>query len=159
MVTTSRDIARTSIRTQMDLVRGCELVDGTVVDNIRLGRSDISSEDVRSVLDRLGVLDELLELPDGLRTQISPTGAPLSRATALILMLARAAIGLPRAIVIDGLLDELDEASLSGALAILCDPGAPWTLVVFTNREAVWAAMDRVVELVYPKANHGGPSL
>ncbi len=154
-----RDIARTSIRTQMDLVRGCELVDGTVVDNIRLGRSDISNEDVRSVLDRLGVLDELLELPDGLRTQISPTGAPLSRATALILMLARAAIGLPRAIVIDGLLDELDEASLSGALAILCDPGAPWTLVVFTNREAVWAAMDRVVELVYPKANHGGPSL
>ena len=154
-----QDIARMSIRTQMDLVNGCELIGGSVVDNIRLGRSDISNEDVRNVLERLGILDGLLQLPDGLRTQISSCGAPLSRSTALMLMLARSAVGRPRAIVIDNVLDELDEASLSGALTVLCDPGAPWTLLIFTSRDAVCAEMDRVIELAQPSASHGGLSV
>ncbi|MDJ0820033.1 MAG: ATP-binding cassette domain-containing protein [Desulfobacterales bacterium] len=149
------DIARMSIRTQIDLVRGCELVDGSVMDNIRLGRSDISGEKIRRVLDRLGILDELLELQNGLRTEVSRSGAPLSRTMVLMLMLARAAVGAPRALVIDGVLDELDQASLSGALAVLCDRNAPWTLLVTTIRDAVSAEMERVIELDQPSAYQG----
>ena len=147
-----------SIRTQIDLVRGCELIDGSVMDNIRLGRSDISSEKIRRVLERLGILDELLELPNGLRTEVSRSGAPLSRKMVLMLMLARTAVGLPRVIVIDGVLDELDQASLSGAIAVLCDRNAPWTLLVTTTRDAVCAEMERVIELIQPSAYQGEQS-
>jgi hypothetical protein len=72
-----------------------------------------------------------------------------------MLMLARTAVGLPRAIVIDGVLDELDQASLSGAVAVLCDPGAPWTLLVTTCRDRVCAEMERVIELVHPSIHQG----
>jgi ABC-type bacteriocin/lantibiotic exporter with double-glycine peptidase domain len=153
-----RGVARSSIRTQIDLIRGVEPVVGSVVDNMRLGRSGISSEDLRNALARLGILNEMLELPDGLRTEISADGVPLSRTTMLMLMIARMIVGRPRAVVIDSILDELDEASLARALAILIDPAAPWTLLVFTSRDEVCAAMDRVVELIPPAGVDGGPS-
>ncbi|MEM7200291.1 MAG: ATP-binding cassette domain-containing protein [Planctomycetota bacterium] len=142
-----RDIAKISIRTQMDLVKGFEIVQGTILENARLGRSDVTNAEVRDSLARLGILDELQALPDGLNTEISSAGAPLSRATAQLLMVARASVGGPRAIVIDAVLDELDAVSRERALAALNDPAAPWTLVVFTAHPAVRDAMSRVIEL------------
>ena len=150
-----REIADDSVRLQMNLVKGFEIVDGSVLDNVRLGRTDISTEDIRDALRRLGILDDLLALPEGLRTQISSVGAPLSRVTALLLMLARSTVGQPRAIVVDGVLDELHGASLRTALAALTDPAAPWTLLVLTSREDIGATMDRTVNLTQRKSPPG----
>lgn len=85
-----RDIADVSIRSQLELVKGLEIVEGTILDNIRLGRSDVTATQIRTMLERFGILEEILELPHGLRNPISASGAPLSRATALLLILARA---------------------------------------------------------------------
>jgi ABC-type multidrug transport system fused ATPase/permease subunit len=145
-----RDVARDSLRTQMDLIKGLEIVEGSALENVRLGRSDVPLEEVRDALAAFGILDELLELPEGLRTELSCAGTPLSRATAQLLMLARATVGQPRAIVVDGVLDELDPEALSRALAVLTDRRRTWTLLVFTAREDIAAAMDRVVELEGP---------
>ena len=65
-------------------------------------------------------------------------------------MLARASVGHPRIIVIDDVLDQIDPESLSRAVAVLADPLAPWSLLVFTSRQEVCAAMDRTVLLESP---------
>ena len=147
-----RNIANVSLRSQMDLIEDLEIVSGTVLDNIRLGRSDISSADVRDALVQFGILDELLALPEGLRTELSSSGAPLSRTTAQLLVLARCVVGRPRAIVLDRVLDELDRDSIPRALGVLTDKDAPWTLLVFTSRDDVCEMMnpDRIVELGSP---------
>jgi ABC-type bacteriocin/lantibiotic exporter with double-glycine peptidase domain len=145
-----RDIADVSIRTHLELVKDFEIVGGTILDNVRLGRSDVSIAQVRKMLERYGILEELTALPQGLRTPISSSGAPLSRSTALLLMLARASVGHPRIIVIDDVLDQIDPESLSRAVAVLADPLAPWSLLVFTSRQEVCAAMDRTVLLESP---------
>ncbi|MGA1607917.1 MAG: ATP-binding cassette domain-containing protein [Planctomycetota bacterium] len=142
-----REIAKVSVRTQLDLVIGLEVVEGSIVDNVRLGRSDVSTQEIRDALGRFGVLAEFVALPDGLRTTLLQDGAPLSRNSVLLLMLARATVGAPRAIVIDGTLDELDPVSRAQAIEVLTDAGAPWTLVVFTSSPEVAASVGRTVPI------------
>ena len=141
------DVANSSIRFHMNLVKGFELVEGSVIENVRLGQSDVSIDEVRDALALFGILDELMELPDGLRTQIGYQGTPLSQSTAYLLMLARSIVGGPRAIVVDTLLDELDRPCRERALGVLAGPEAPWTLLVLTNSEEVCAVFDRVYRL------------
>ncbi|MBK8976169.1 MAG: ATP-binding cassette domain-containing protein [Planctomycetes bacterium] len=139
-----RDIANSSIRFHMNLVKGFEIVSGSILENVRLGRSEVTIDEVRDALGRFGILDELMALPDGLRTEIGYEGAPLSRGTARLLMLARAIVGRPRAIVVDGILDNLDDASARRALATLAGSEASWTLVLLTAREDLCEGFDEV---------------
>lgn len=145
-----RDIADVSIRSQLELVKDLEIVEGTILDNIRLGRSDVTATQIRKMLERFGILEEITELPHGLRTPLSSTGAPLSRSTVLLLMLARACVCSPRLIVIDDTLDQIDSESLSRVMTVLTDPSSSWSLLVFTNRPDVVAAMDKIVQLDSP---------
>lgn len=145
-----RDIADVSIRSQLELVKNLEIVEGTILDNIRLGRSDVTLTQIRQMLERFGILEEITALPHGLRTAISSSGAPLSRSTTLLLMLARACVCRPRIIVIDDVLDQIDPESLSCAMKVLTDPSSPWSLLVFTRRPEVVAAMDKIVQLKSP---------
>ncbi|MDA0373708.1 MAG: ATP-binding cassette domain-containing protein [Planctomycetota bacterium] len=142
-----REIARVSVRTQLDLVTGFEIVEGSILDNVRLGRADVTTQEIRDALDRLGVLSEFAALPDGLRTRLLQDGAPLSRTSALLLTLARATVGAPRAIVVDGTLDELGPGPRARALEALTASDAPWTLVLFTASPELAAQVGRTIEL------------
>lgn len=150
-----REIARVSVRTQLNLVTGFEIVEGSILDNVRLGRSDVSTQEIRDSLERLGLLEEFVGLPDGLRTRLLQDGAPLSRTSALMLMIARAMVGDPRAIVVDGTLDELGPSARARALEALQEPAAPWTLLVFTASPEVARTLGRTVELEPARAIGG----
>ena len=110
------------------LVRGVELFPGTVLDNVRLGREHLSHADVSEALAAVGLLDELQALPDGLATELQPHGRPLSHRQACRLMIARAIVGRPRLIVLDGAIDQIDQHDEQERLAaMLFAPDAPWT--------------------------------
>jgi ABC-type bacteriocin/lantibiotic exporter with double-glycine peptidase domain len=145
-----RDIADVSIRSQLELVKGLEIAEGTILDNIRLGRSDVTTIQIRTMLERFGILEEIMALPHGLKNPISSSGAPLSRSTALLLILARACVCRPRIIIIDDVLDQIDSESLSRVMTVLTAPSSPWSLLVFTSRPDVETAMDRVVRIESP---------
>ncbi|MCA9224663.1 MAG: ABC transporter ATP-binding protein, partial [Planctomycetales bacterium] len=95
----------------------------------------------------VGLLDELLQLPEGLNTMLQTGGAPLSASQATRLMLARAIVGRPRLLLIDSTLDSLADESLAEVLASLTRDNAPWTLLVATGRRAILDACDRVISL------------
>lgn len=151
-----RGIAPASIRAQINLVKGFEIVAGDLIDNVRLGRSDVSHDEVRQALQRFGILDDLLSLPDGLRTQISVTGAPLSTNTVRLLMLARSVVGGSRAVVIDSLLDEMEPGLVTRALQALRESLPGCTLIVLTARPEIARQLRRVVELPARAVPAGG---
>lgn len=141
-----RSLPPVDLREHVALVRGLEVFPGSIVDNVRLGRDDLSLADVTDALRRVGLLDELLALPDGLSTRLHPSGRPLSSGQAWRLMFARAIVGQPRLLVVDGALDRIDlSASGHATLTMVCDPAAPWTLVCITDAEAVLARCSRVI--------------
>lgn len=141
-----RSLPPVDLREHVALVRGLEVFPGSIVDNVRLGRDDLSLADVTDALRRVGLLDELLALPEGLSTRLHPSGRPLSSGQAWRLMFARAIVGQPRLLVVDGALDRIDlSASGHATLTMLCDPAAPWTLVCITDAEAVLGRCSRVI--------------
>jgi putative ABC transport system ATP-binding protein len=94
------------------------------------------------------LLDELSLLPEALADiELGSSGAPLSYAQLLRLLLARAMAGRPGLLIVDGILDEMDEATRHRVTAALCARDTPWTLLVMTRSPAVAALCGRIVEL------------
>ena len=143
-----RSLPLRSLRRDVALVRAVELFPGTVLENIRLGREDLSYTDITRALEDVGLLEELLAMPDGLDTELHPHGRPLSYRQACRLMIARAIAGRPRLIIVDGALDQIDRREDDQRLtSVLFAPGAPWTLVCITDRPDLLAQCTRVVLL------------
>lgn len=121
------------LRHQVALVRGHEIVDATIAENVRLGRDDIGLDQVRRVLDVVGLIDAVLDFPGGLDTRLRPGGSPLSSTQRAQLVLARAIVGDPRLLLIDETLDAMDPATLAALDHCLFAAGNPWTLVLATR--------------------------
>ena len=143
-----RSLPLSSLRRDVALVRGVELFPGTVLDNVRLGRDDLSHADISRALEAVGLLEELLGMPKGLDTELHPHGRPLSHRQACRLMIARAIAGRPRLIILDGALDQLDRREDQERLATaIFSLDAPWTLFCVTERPDLLARCTRVVRL------------
>ncbi|MFM8333707.1 MAG: peptidase domain-containing ABC transporter [Candidatus Methylumidiphilus sp.] len=137
-----------ALRTRVALVGHMEIVEDSMLENVRLGRPGISVGAVCQVLAAVGLLDELALLPEALADmELGPGGAPLSHEQCLRLLLARAMVGRPGLLVLDGVLDEMDAAARTRVAPALFAADAPWTLLVLTRSPQVAALCGRVVEL------------
>jgi len=142
-----RDLRLEALHARIAVVGRSEIIEDSVIENVRVGRSDMDLETIRASLRAVGLADELAALAQGLSTRLGPNGAPLSSGQSRRLMLARAMAGKPTLLVIDGLLDDLDERSRQAAGYALSQPDAGWTLIVLTQRQEVADACDRVIVL------------
>jgi putative ABC transport system ATP-binding protein len=143
-----RNVPLDRLRDHVALVRQVELFSASIIDNVRLGRAHLSLAEVTAALDAVGLTGELLELPDGLGTVLQPHGRPLSSRQACRLMIARAIVGRPRLLVLDGILDQVDRAQEREQLvSLLFAPTAPWTLLCITERPDLLARCSRLMRL------------
>jgi putative ABC transport system ATP-binding protein len=136
-----------ALRAEVALVRDTEIFEGTIAENVSLGRAGLDIDRVRRALAVVGLSQEIARLPNGLETVLASGGAPLSRGQAARLALARALAGRPRLLLVDGVLDRLDARSRALASAAIFDDRAPWTLIVATRREDVRALCNRCLVL------------
>lgn len=142
----ARSLDRAATRLQIALVGKTETFAGTVAENIRVGRTELSALDVQRALDMVGLDDRVARLPQGAATPLASDGLPLSTNELLRLSIARAIAGRPRLLLIDGLLDGLDMRDCPQLLEALFDRQAPWTLVVVTARDDIRNRCDKTVE-------------
>ena len=142
----ARSLDRRAVRQHISYIGRPEVFEGSVIENVRLGRSDLSALDVRRALDMVGLVDRIARLPDSLETMLTPEGRPLSSNEISRLAIARAVVGRPRLLLLDGMLDGLDIEACPELLDALFDPTAPWTLVVVSARQDIRARCTRIVE-------------
>mgnify|MGYP000329903790 CR=1 FL=1 len=135
------------------LVRGPDLIHGTVYENVVLGRPRASILEVRRALQRVHLDAAVQALPDGPDTVLTQFGLPLSTPQVLRLMVARALVARPRLLVLDGALDGLTDEDCEAVLGPLLDLRAPWTLVVFTTQDRVARRLHESVVL-RPETTH-----
>ncbi|MFO0805109.1 MAG: ABC transporter ATP-binding protein [Gemmataceae bacterium] len=157
-----RELSLEHLRTQVSLVeeRGGMII-GTVMDNIRLGRLELSPADIRDSLQAVGLMSVVHALPHGLETPLMPGGNPLSATQGMLLTISRALAGRPRLLLLDGVLDSIDLRECPELLSRLFDRSAPWTLLVATSDPDVIRLCDRTIELAPTGTsvitNTGGP--
>ncbi len=140
-----RELSPEHLRERVALVGGAEIFAGTVLENVRVGRPHLTPADVREALRAVGLIDAVQRLPRGSDTMLIPDGGPLSVDQAVRLTLARAIVGRPRLLIIDGALDALSPAECPELLPRLFDRSAPWTLIVASSDRAVIGMCDRTI--------------
>jgi ATP-binding cassette subfamily B protein len=112
-----------SLHHQMGMVQQQNfLFSGSVLENILLSRPEASVADVRAAAERLGCIDMMDELQDGLETQVGERGAGLSVGQRQLVCFLRAFLADPRIIILDeatSSIDALTESRLQRALSVL----------------------------------------
>jgi ABC-type bacteriocin/lantibiotic exporter with double-glycine peptidase domain len=141
----ARSLDRTAARLNIALVGQAETFAGTVAENIRVGRAELSAADVRRALEMVGLAERIARLPQGVATPLGSDGLPLSTNELLRLSIARAIAGRPQLLLIDGLLDGLDMRDCPELVDSLFDRSAPWTLVIVTARDEILKRCDKTV--------------
>jgi putative ABC transport system ATP-binding protein len=142
-----RSLRLDTLREHVAVVKGVEAIDGTILENVRMGRDEVTLADVRDALRQVGLLDAILEFPDGLDTALWTGGAPLSLGQANRLMVARAIVGQPRLLIVDEALDHMDAEVRERVLPAMLGPNAHWTVLIVTHSDDVARLCDRVIHL------------
>jgi ABC-type bacteriocin/lantibiotic exporter with double-glycine peptidase domain len=148
-----RDLRPDALRRAVSLVRDAEIFHGTLAENVHLERPDVSTSDVREALEDVGLIDEVLRLPDGLETELFDNGYPLTRNQACKLMIARAIVGKPRLLLVDSTIDGLPDQDVRRLTSLLVDARQPWTLVLATGRSDVAEAGKQLLDLTHRRPN------
>ena len=123
------------------------LFSGTVLDNIRVGAPDATSEQVRGALEALGVLDIIDALPDGVNCKVGERGVGLSLGQKQIVGFAREMIADPRVVILDeatSSVDSVTEARVQQALLRLL---VGRTSFVVAHRLSTIVQADQVIVL------------
>lgn len=140
-----RHAALPELRDEVALLRECALIDGTIEENMRLGALGMSREAMNAALAVVGLKSLCDGFEDGLSTQLTVGGAPLSAGQVVRLALARAIAQGPRLLLIDGLLDDLSPEERVAVLARLMEGRARWTLLIVSQSQDILKRCDRVV--------------
>ncbi len=125
-----------SLREHVSLIRGRAIFQGTVLENVSIGRPGAPMTRVRAALEQVGLLDAIRALPKGLDTRLEATGAPLTTGQVVQLQLARAIIAAPKLVVIAVSLEMLSAQARDRCIDAMVDPAAPWSLIALVENSS-----------------------
>ena len=124
-----------------------ELFEGTVLENISMGRERATFENVQWAVKHLGLTPVIREMNDGYDTRLDPTGDKLPRNIVQRLLLARAIADRPRLLLLENVFEAMDEDDQQSIIDFLLDPVHPWTLVAASSSDYLGSHCHRVVRM------------
>ncbi|HNM52039.1 MAG TPA: ATP-binding cassette domain-containing protein, partial [Candidatus Obscuribacter sp.] len=143
-----RDIELASLRRTVGFVGDAnEIFEGTIEDNITLGRSFVTHQDVRWALDVAQFNDDLVKMPDGIKTMLVSGGRNLSRGQVQRLLIARAIAERPRLLVLDEAFTGIDERTKLKIIEALFSADLPWTVLDISHDAEVVMRSSKVYVL------------
>ncbi len=142
-----RELRLDALRRRVELVRNADIVTGTVLENVVFGRLGLGPEEVHAVLRKVGLEDVVAGLPQGLNTRLVPSEHPLTEVQRIRLEFARALIGEPALLVVDGALDGLEPDDAKSLIDALTASDSAFTLIVLSRTMIGASRMDRVLRL------------
>ena len=119
------DICSQSLHRQMGIVLQQNfLFSGTVLENIRVGRTHATDQEVVEAASKLDCLDMINTLPDGFETQVGERGGNLSLGQRQLVCFTRALLANPRILILDeatSSVDTMTEFRIQRALEVLLE--------------------------------------
>lgn len=141
-----RDIDLLSLRDQTAIAgTENELFEGSILDNLRMGRQNVRMEDLMWAMEAVGLTDFINEQPEGLRTELITSAKGFSHSIAAQMELARTIAERPRLLVVKDLYFQIEPKRREQIMRFLTDKAQPWTLVCISNDPHLMKQVDRVV--------------
>ena len=143
----ARDVDARLVREQIAPVASAvELFDGTIEENVSMGRAEVTPADVHAAIERVGLAELVQTLPGGVRTRVG-AASRLTPSAERKIVLARALAGAPRLVVFDHFFHHLDPAYKRTLIRTLTEPGAGWSVLAVSHDPVFLAACDRIYVL------------
>jgi ABC-type bacteriocin/lantibiotic exporter with double-glycine peptidase domain len=124
-----------------------QLFEGTVFDNIALGRDGATFENVKWAVKNLGLAEFIKALPQGYDTIIDPEGRKFSKGMIDKLLLARAIADKPRLLLIKDAFQSVRAEEKKTIVDFLMREDQPWTLVAVSSDDYIARKVDRILLL------------
>ncbi|TNE71040.1 ATP-binding cassette domain-containing protein [bacterium] len=112
-----------------------ELFQGSLRDNITMGRKNISDERIKQFAEKLFWDTSLKKLPDGLETILDPNANRLPKSLARKIILTRALIHEPKLVLIEDNLQHLSTDERKKIWEFLTCEDSPFTLIAISNNK------------------------
>jgi ABC-type bacteriocin/lantibiotic exporter with double-glycine peptidase domain len=143
---TLRSMNRAALREQIGQVLATtDLFDGTIEDNISVGRRFVDRAAVVKALRDVGVDDVVQSMPQGIQSTIINGGANLSAATASKLLVAQGIVGRPRLLLLDDFFQNLDDEYRTQLIRLLMDRSSPHTVIAVSHDPEFLSACDLII--------------
>lgn len=144
-----RNLNRDSLLEEVgDYVAQEELLDGTLLENIAVGRSTISLEKVMAAIHCAGLQDYVNSLPDGLNTRLVGGGMRVPGSVSRKIIIARAVVGTPRLLLLDDFLLGVERKEKKRILEVLFSEKKGQTIVLVSNDPFIMQNCQRVFFLM-----------
>lgn len=123
------------------------LFDGSIAQNIALGRPDASAQEIEQAAKRAGIADFIKTLPDGYDTQMGQMAARLSGGERQRVGIARTMLMNPDVIVMDEPTSSLDVLHEKELLQTLRDECSDKMVLIVSHRRSTLTDCDRIIHL------------
>ena len=117
----------------------------TIRYNLLLGNDQYSDNELLSVCEKVGLLDLIMKLPNGLDTKIGVKGNGLSGGQKQRLMIARILLKKADIIIFDEATSALDDSTENIILEELEKLGRDITLIIISHRHSTIKNCDRII--------------
>lgn len=143
-----RDLDRESLRRQLAVVlQQPFLFSKTLGDNLRLGRTDATHDEVDAAVRMADVHATIQKFDEGYETMVGERGVTLSGGQRQRVALARALLQRPSVLILDDALSAVDTATESAILSGLRERRGKQTTLVIAHRLSTLALADHIVVL------------
>jgi ATP-binding cassette subfamily B protein len=123
-----------------------DIFQGTLWENITMGNKDIRLIDITDVIEKCGLSDFLESLPQGLDTQLAPTGKRLPMKTRQGILLARALLGKRQLVLLEEPFTGIEHRFKMMTLDFLKNDQEA-TVIIASNDQEVAKQCDKVLYL------------
>ncbi len=141
-----RDLDLTHLRDRMGKnISPEDIFDGTIYENVTVGKPMESVQDALDAISRVGLTDEINRLPHGLNTHVVSGGKGLSSSFIQRLILARCLAKKPSLLILNDFFSGMKKEVKLDLIRAIISPENGYTLLAVSNDPLVMAACQRVL--------------
>jgi ATP-binding cassette, subfamily B, bacterial len=124
-----------------------DIFEGTLYENIALGNSSITTEEIIELSEKIGLSSFITSLPYGFDSKIEPTGRRLSGGIIRKILLLRALVAKPKLLLLEEPFQGFDVSNQLLIKNYLLKQTANATCVVITNDESFARTCDYIIKM------------
>ncbi len=137
-----------SLRKKMGVfLYNTDVFEGTVLENITMGRQGITQEEITKLAYELGFSSFIQSLKNGFETEVDPAGKKMSTTSVQIIILLRAFIEKPDFLLLEEPWNNFNKELKDSFIDYIFNKMEDTTLVIATNDSSYLEKVDIVLEL------------
>lgn len=135
-----------SLRSIMGTCLSNELLfDGNIIDNITMGRKNISFEDIEWVTEKLKLKEYIKSLPKGYHTHLNPGNDKMPSSIAQKIFLARSIVIKPKLLLLENVFKSIDQEDKTAIIDFILDQTNKWTVIAVSADNYLLSKCDKIM--------------